>query len=196
MPTSTMKTRSGNKKGPSGESMPRRSKRASPPSTPDPRAGTTVTRSTKGKNLGVSKRTATPRKKGKKLELGKKNRTKLVTPDGKSQTPLAKRRCRFGSDIGVQSEEDSETKVANEARMPSAKTGANDNVNDSGQASKNKKIKMFAGYKSTNRVLDDNRDEMPLQNVAELSARQRQDILRQFQEDDDSIPDSAFPDWV
>jgi hypothetical protein len=185
-----MKTLSGNKKGPYGEIMPRRSKRVYSPSTPDPPARTTpATRSTKGKNLEVSKKTATRSTKGKKLEVGKKNRTKLVTPDGKSQSPLAKLRSRFGYDTGVQSEEDSETsELANtkEARKPSAKTGANDNVKTRGKASKNKKIKMFPGYKSKNGV----------QNLPKLLVGQKEAPWWQLDDDDDSLPDSMFPDWL
>jgi hypothetical protein len=60
-----MKTRSGNKQGPSGDIMPRRSKRASPPSTPDPQTEATATRSTKGRKVEPAK---------------KKKRTKLERP--------------------------------------------------------------------------------------------------------------------
>jgi hypothetical protein len=181
VPTSTMKTRSGNKQGPSGDIMPRRSKRASPPSTPDPQTEATATRSTKGRKVEPAK---------------KKKRTKLVTPNGKSQTPLAKLRSRSGCDTGVQSEEDSETsKVAKtkEARMPGAKARSN------GDVRRNKVIKMVAGYKSTNSVRD-NGDETTSQNVANLSGRETKALLRQFHDDDDddddSIPDSVFPGWV
>jgi hypothetical protein len=166
-----METRCGNKKIPSGEIMPSESKRAFCPSVADPPPGT--------------------------------KRTKLVTPDGKSQRPLAKLRSRFGCDTGVESEEDSEDSETSEvvntedARMPSSKTGANDDLTTTGRARRNKKIKMFAGYKSTNGVLNDNRDETTLQNVVTFSVSQKKALVRQLlEEDDDSIPDSEFPDWV
>jgi hypothetical protein len=163
-----METRCGNKKIPSGEIMPSESKRAFCPSVADPPAG--------------------------------RKRTKLVTPDGKAQSPLAKLRSRFGYDTGVEREEDSEaSEVANteDARMPSSKTRANADLKTTGRARRNKKIKMFAGYNSTNGVLNDNRDETTLQNVATFSASQKKALVRQLlEEDDDSIPDSEFPEWV
>jgi hypothetical protein len=137
--------------------------------------------------------------KGKKLKPAKKKkRTKLVTPNGKSQTPLAKR-SRFGRDTGVQSEEDSGTsEVANtkEARMPGVKTGSNGNV------ARNKMVKKVTGYKSANSVKDTGDETTSLNvaklNVAKLSGRERNTLLRQFHDDDDndSIPDSLFPGWV
>jgi hypothetical protein len=80
--------------------------------------------------------------KRKEMGGGKMKLTHLVTPDGKSQSSLAKLRSRFGYDIIVQSEEDSETsEVASTkiAKMLCAKGRANDNVQTSGKASKKKK---------------------------------------------------------
>jgi hypothetical protein len=169
MPNPTMDTRCCNKKVPSGEIAPSGSKRVSSPSAADPLTGT--------------------------------KRTKLVTPGGKSQTPLAKLRSRFGCDTGVESEEDSEASEAantEEAKMPKSKTGANDDLKTTGRARRNKKIKMFASYKSTNHgELNDNRDETTLQNVVKLPASQKKALVRELlEENDDSIPDSEFPDWI
>jgi hypothetical protein len=103
--------------------------------------------------------------------VGKLKRTQVVTPDGKTQSFLAKLRSRFGYDTGVQSEEDFETSEAvsiNAAKMPSTKSRANDNVRTSSKASKNKKKKMFASYKSRNGTL---------QNVDKRS------VLEQLEED-------------
>jgi hypothetical protein len=149
-----------------------------------PPARSTATRSTKGKNLKVSKNTPSQSTKGKKWEVGKMKRTQVVTPDGKTQSSLAKLRSRFGYDTGVQSEHGSETsEVANttEARMLNAKTGGSGNAKTSGKASKNKKIKMFASYKSRKGAL---------QNADKRS------VLEQLEEGSDSIPDSMFPHWV
>lgn len=145
-------------------------------------------------NLEASRKTPTRSTKGKKWETSKMNRSQLVTPDGKTQTPLANLRSRFGYGTGVQSEDDPETsEVANTkaARMPSAKSRANDNVKTSDEASRNKRIKMIAGHNDTG-------DETALNNVAKPSVRQKQALLKQLyaSDDDDSIPDSRFPDWV
>jgi hypothetical protein len=181
-------TRSGSKSGPpDGEIVPRRSKRAYSPSSAgfDSEAIRQATEASLCSNLKASKKTATTRStKGKKWEGGKMKRTQVVTPDGKKQTHLAKLRSRYGYDTGVQNEEDSKaSEVASNkaARMPSTKRRSNDSEETSGKARKNKKIKMFAGYKSANGAL---------QNVDKRS------VLEQLEEDSDSIPDSMFPDWV
>jgi hypothetical protein len=171
-----MKKRSGNKKGSSGESMPRRSKRLPPPSTPDLQAGTAAARSTDGKKLEVAKKTRT---------------TKIVTPESKSGTPLAELRSRLGGDTIVRSHDVDSTK---EVEVSRAKIGVDD-VKNGDNVSMNKKIKMFAGYKSTNDFKDTG-DETIVTDITQLSVRDRKALLRAFHEDDDSIPDSVFPDWV
>jgi hypothetical protein len=189
------KTLSGNKRGlPYGEIVPRRSTRAYSPSSAgfDSEAIRRATEASLHGNLKPSKKTPTRSTKGKKWEGGKMKRTQLVTPDGKTQTPLAKLRSRFGYDTGVPSEGDSETsELANtkKARMP--KTGAHGNMKTSDEANRNRRIKMIASHNDTG-------DETSFENVAKPSARQKQALLKQFyaSDDDDSIPDSMFPGWV
>jgi hypothetical protein len=204
------RTLSGNMKGPPGDIMPRRSKRVHCPSSTgfDPEAirrAMEASLRSAGNELPVvtlppedqpptrstatrgTKRTYSWSTKGNKWEVDKVKSPQVVTPDGKPQSSLAKLRSRFGYNTCVQSEIDFDTaEVAmNKAdRMSSAKTRVNDSVKTSGRASKNKKIKMFAGYKPRSGALNDSRDE------------RKRSVLEQLEEDSDSIPDSMFPDWV